>query len=324
MTRLTSIMAILGLAAAAGPFAHAQTSSPKTPVSPAAIARAQRAVDKAAADRKIEMSDSAKRELAVEVARQEAAAPTAAEAPTAPAGPAPEAKVDQMFRQIDFAKPGVGADAALVKEAVAADKASQVRRTIGDNVAAQAAAASITLPDEVRTLLVQDLEKQTDGLAASGLPVDVIRSKNDIFLKAVTTKLQSVPLTPAGYAQVQQQIFQQFVNLRIESVPTGAHVKMNDVELGVTDIASQPLEPGKMYQFEFALAGYQPAKRPYYVAAAEGTALLSEPLELINPASGSADDGPRAPSDDGATFPFLYVTLGVIVLAGLLLFARRR
>jgi hypothetical protein len=82
--------------------AHAQApAQPKRDVSPSAIGQAQKAVDKAAADRKITLSDAARRELALEVVRQEAAAPK-----TATPQPASDAKIDQLFKPIESAKPG--------------------------------------------------------------------------------------------------------------------------------------------------------------------------------------------------------------------------
>jgi hypothetical protein len=323
-TRTFSFVAgILGLVLSVVHSVRAQGPPQKVKISAAAIVQARKAVDKAAADRNIAMTDAAKREVAVEVVRQEAATPKSTAAPAVP----PEAKVDQLFKQIDFAKPGGAMDVNRVKEVVATDKASQIRATLAQELMTHATTAGITLPDDVQALLVGDLQRQTAGLAASGLPVDVIKTKNENFFKAMAQGLQGAPITSTSYRQVQQQIFQRFVNLRIESVPTGATVKMNDVELGTTDIPEQPLEPGKTYEFEFALAGYDTAQRPYFVAAGDASAVLSEPLVATTPSARSdakLEESPVVTTPAGRPFPFLYVIIGLVLLGGLVLVARRR
>jgi hypothetical protein len=262
---------------------RAQGPAQKAQVMAASVEKARNAVDQAATNRNMVLTDGAKREVAIEAVRQEAAAQKSAQP-----GEIPDVKVDQLLKSIQTAVPGVPLDADHVKQAVIDSKSSQIRSTLEQDVNDEAAAAGLRLPDEVRMRLVGDLEKQTAGLAASGLSVDVIKEKNQAYFKGILQNLHGTPITGTSYTQAARAIFQQFVNLRIESVPTGAHVKMNNIEIGLTDIPSQPLEPGEMYQFEFALMGYKTAARAFFVSAGDTSAVLREPLEP-EPATGDRE-----------------------------------
>ena len=300
--------------------AYAQTpAQPQKDVSPSAIVHAQKAVDKAAAQRKITLSDAARRELAVEVVRQEAAAPN-----TATPQSVPDAKIDRLFKPIESAKPGGPVDADRVRQVIANDKRLQVQSTLSQEVTTHAAAAGLIVPDDVREMMVEDLKKQTAGLSVSGVPVEAIKSKNELFVRAIAQELHGAPITPFSYAQVRQVLFQRFVTLRIESVPSRARVKMNGTELGVTDL-EQSLEPNKLYQFEFALAGYTTALRPYYVTAGASD-VLKEPLNPEKPPT-LESESPSQPPQRGPVappFPWGYVVIGSVVLVSLLFLALRR
>jgi hypothetical protein len=283
----------------------------------ASIAKAQMAIGKAAAERNMALTDDAKRELAVEAVRQEAASRKTTEGEDIS-----NAKVDQLLNSVQDAQPRDHVDADYVKRVIVNDKTSTIRSTVDKEIDSQATAANVRIPDDVRLMLAGDIEKQTAGLAASGLPVDVIQEKNIAFLKNTVQRLQGAPVTASTYLQAQRAIFQHFVSLRIESVPPGAHVRMNNIELGVTDIPSQPLEPGKMYQFEFALAGYKTVPRSYFVAAGDDSALLREPLEPD--AAKAGDKFRKSPETEPTSFPWLYVVVGVAALCILLFLARGR
>jgi hypothetical protein len=283
------------------------------------VAKTQTAVDKVAADRNVVLTDEAKRQIAVEIAREEAAAAPG----RGDADQQRDARIRELFTKVDLSK--TSADADRVSAVIVADRASQVRETLEKDVMILAKAAGLALPEDVRVMLVTDLEKQTAGLAASGLPIDLIKSKNAIFFDAIAQKLQGTPINQQTYGQMQAQIFQRFVKLRIESVPSGANVKMNNIELGSTDIPGHPLEPGKTYHFEFALAGYRASSRNHYIAAGGETDVITEPLqaEAGTADSGTAHDSGRLPPP-GKAFPWLVVVLGVVLLVGLIYVVLRR
>jgi PEGA domain-containing protein len=306
-------------------------SAQNGPVGSTSIAKTQNTVGKRAAELNIALSDAARRELAVEAARQEAATPKGAEgkevanAKEEPSN-ASGARVDELLNSIRASQPRNHLEAVDVKRVIIDDKTSKIRSTLDKDIDTQAKAANVQIPNDVRTMLARDIEKQTAGLASSGLPVDVIHQKNDALLKNIVQNLQGAPVTAPAYSEVQRAIFQRFVDLRIESLPPGANVRMNNIELGRTDIPRQPLEPGKMYQFEFALPGYKPAAREYFVAAADDNALLREPLE---PETAKPDGQPQTTTGPvavpkSASFPWLYVLIGVAALCILLLLARAR
>ena len=300
--------------------AYAQTpAQPQKDVSPSAIVHAQKAVDKAAAQRKITLSDGARRELAVEVVRQEAAAPK-----TATPQSLPDAKIDRLFKPIESAKPGGPVDADRVRQVIANDKRLQVQSTLSQEVTTHAAAVGLILPDDVREMVVEDLKKQTAGLSVSGVPVEAIKSKNELFVKAIAQELHGAPITPFSYAQLRQVLFQRFVTLRIESVPSRARVKMNGTGVG----RHRPRAIARAQQavpFEFALAGYTTALRPYYVTAGASD-VLREPLNPEKPPTAESESpsppprrGPAAPP-----FPWAYIVVGSVVLVSLLFLALRR
>ena len=296
---------------------HAQNSgAQRTRDSATTINRAKAAVDKSAAEHHVAISDAAKQELAIEVAREQVAAPKSAAA----GEPSPEAKIDRIFTQTDLANHGA-VDVSDIKRSIAADRSTKVLATLENDAVTQTKAAGLTLPPEVKEHILQDLQRQTAGLAASGLPPDQIAARNQVYIKAIADRLHDVPVTPTSYNQARQEIFQQFVKMRIESVPVGASVRMNDVEIGRTDISEQPLEPGKEVQFDFTLAGYRPAHRSYYVPAGVLADRITEPLAPDKPSSTGSLQGDTT---NGNTFPYLYVVIGLLILGGLVLFARRR
>lgn len=287
--------------------AAAQKASPSP-----ALTHARDAVSKAAAERKVDLPEPVKRELALEVLRQEAAAP-------AGVAPAPAAMATELVKSVTAApaesQPAV--DAARV--AIASDKVSRVRDTLQQDVIASASTAGLTIPPDVQAMIVKDLEVQTAGLATSGLSVETIRAKNQAYLKSVALQLQGGPVLPNNYEQARQEIFNRFVHLRIESVPSGANVRMNDVELGLTDIA-QPLEPNKKYTFDFRLSGYATARREYFLAAGSDDT-LREPLTRLD--AGEATEEKRTAPPPPERFPWWWVLPGVVVLGALVFMARR-
>lgn len=346
----TAAVFVLLIAASAHPDAQraraAQQVAVPEKVTPDDVAKAQKVVEKAAADRNVVLTDPVKREMANEIARQDAAT-RAAEASTAvpskkppastePAAPADlpismEAKVDRLFSKPGLSRAGVAVDMSEYLEVVKSDKSGQVRATLVEDVTQQAAIEKLTLPDDVKLMIVKDLEKQTDGLAASGVAVEVIRAKNADYFKMIAAGFQNGPITQTGYQQIQQQLFQQLVSVHIESTPSGATFSFDDNPIGPTNL-DQTFEPGKTYQFQLVLSGYLPVKQPFYVPLGDKNAVFQTVLSAASGASSSSTDPSattqskgNSTSGDHNAFPIWWVVVGAVVIVGalVLLVARK-
>jgi len=344
----TAAVFVLLIAAAAHPGAQrsraAQQVAVPEKVTPDDVAKAQRVVEKAAADHKVVLTDPVKREMAIEIASQDAAT-RAAEAsttvppqkkPTASTDPAPpadlpvsmEAKVDRLFSKPELSRAGMAVDVSKFTEAVSSDKFDQVRLTLASDVTQQAEFEKLTLPDDVKNMIVDDLEKQTKGLAASGMAVEVIRAKNASYFKMVAAGFQDGQITQTRYQQIQQQLFQPLVTVHIESTPSGATFSFDNNIVGPTNL-DQKFEPGKTYQFQLVLSGFMPVKQPFYVPAADQNAVFQRVLfadtggsQPSSDSSAAAPGGTPKPEDDHR-FPIWWV-VGVVVIAGALFFLVRR
>ena len=315
--RVSACVAVAAACAIAGPPVDAAPQRRGAAGAQVTVKDAEKAIDKAAAERQIHLSEAAKNVLAVEVVRQGTAKGT-----DAPAAATPDAKIQEVLTSVtDHAPAGeITADQAAVM--VAKSKELQITPDIRKQIDAHTAASGKTLSEEALTLAVTDLAAQTKALASSGLSVETIKERNEAYLSAVNTLLApGATVTAATYQEARRALFTRFVNLTIETVPPGATVKMEGKDIGVTSIASRAVEPGKLYRFEFTLPGYYSPPREFYVSPAPPTQTVSEVL-----AAGAQDaavaveqDGRRERRDHRLAF---VAVAGVGVVIGLVLLMR--
>ena len=299
--------------------ANAQAAA-RAPQRADALKKAEDAVGKAAIQRKITLTEEAKKTLALEVVRQEAA--TAKPATAEPSA----AAVDRVLTPIAEQAKSTTVSADVAKAAVQDDKKNQVAVTIDKDVAAQFARTNKTLTEVARARIRSDLQEQTDALSRSGLDVVTIRSRNQAYLNAVDALLKTGTVTEPMYQEVRAAIFQRLVKLTLETVPAGATVLMGGGQIGKTPIVAKPFEPGKSYKFEFQLNGYVNATREFFVAAAPEAQTLAESLAAQESAPGSdrpADPQTPPRSRRGWTLPMVIVA-GLVVLLVIVIVARRR
>lgn len=319
--RVVSVVCVVAFAVTAAALFAQGRGVPEKKLPPRAVMQAEQAIEKAAAAKNITLTAETKKALATEVIRQEAAkdAPDVAAATSA-------AKVDRLLAPLATApgKDAISPQAATTL--VVEDKSKQVTSTLGDDIVRHARDRGKTLADPVRLQMLQDLTKQSDALAKSGLPVDVIRARNDATLTAIDKAIGDKPITPQTYQTAMAEIFTKQVLLDIASTPDGADVAVEGVSLGKTNITGKPFEPGKSYTFTFSLAGYEPATRAYYVTPGVATDSITEPLT-------TADQDQHVDTTDkvlhetktSTSTAVIVLTLGVIVLIGLgVVVARRR
>jgi len=293
---------LLGEVVIAGP---AVTPQPQQPPK-VTIRQAEQAIRKAAAERKLVLTDDAWRALAVEVVRQDVSMPV----------DAPKASTDDRARlllePVRSPASGKAINAAEAQAAVTTDKVSQVNASLSGDLASFADAGGRAVPNEVKTLLAGDVKKQTEALSRMGLPVEAIKERNDALLKVVAKELATAnTLTPTSYQQASAQIFSRLVNVTITTVPTGATVALDGRALGPGDLAGKPFEPGKSYRLDFTLASYQPAFREFYVTPVPDAQQVTE---VLAPLDGSAPSPVATPIPGSSQIPW---TLIGVVAAGL-------
>lgn len=285
-----------------------------------AVRKAEVALGKAAIERKITLTEEAKKTLALEVVRQEAAKPTPATAePSA-------AAIERVLTPVAEQAKTTAVSADVAKAAVQDDKSRQVAVTIDKDVAAQFARTNKNLTDGARGRLVSDLQEQTEALSRSGLDVATIRSRNQAYLSTIDSLITETTITEPMYQQVRAAVFQRLVKLTLETVPAGASVMMGGGLIGVTPIVAKPFEAGKSYRFEFQLNGYAPSSREFFVAAAPEVQTVAELLAAQEAApvpDRTPDPDLRLPARD-RNWTAAIVVGGVVLLLGVGLFLARR
>ena len=321
------VAAIGCMALAAGATTQAAQPPVAAPTPPAvrapqranAVKKAEDAIGKAAIERKITLTEEARKTLALEVVRQEAARTTPTTAEPSPAA------VERVLTPVAAQAKSTTISADAAKAAVQDDKANQVALTIDPDVAAQFARTKKTLSDTARARLRSDLQEQTEALSRSGLDVATIRSRNQAYLTAVDSLLTGATVTEPMYQQARAAIFQRLVKLTLETVPAGASVRMSGSQIGVTPIVAKPFEGGKSYRFEFQLTGYRPTTREFYVAAAPEAQTLAELLAAQEgaPPSDRPPDPDTVPTGN-RTRVIAFVISGVVLLLIIVGLAARR
>ena len=287
-----------------------------------AVKKAEDAVGRAAIQRKITLTEEAKKTLALEVLRQEATRATPATAEPSPAA------VERVLTPVAERAQSTTVSADEAKVAVQDDKKNQVALTIDKDVAAQFTRTRKTLTDDARARLRSDLQEQTDALSRSGLDVATIRSRNQAYLNAVDVLLTGTTVTEPMYQQARAAIFQRLVKLTLETVPAGATVMMSGGTIGETPITGKPFEAGKSYRFEFRLTGYVPTTREFYIAAAPEAQTVAELLAAQEGAAPSDPPKDPDPAPSGNRTRVIAFVIGgvVLLLIGIIvgLSARRR
>lgn len=322
-TRRSLVASLICVTVAAGTEAR----QPSAAVGPTRVTvrQAEKAIDQAAAARKIPLSETAKTALAVEVVRQDAMKPA-----TADSTATTDVKIQEVLTSV-AARPTTGeVSAREANVLVSNSKAQQIVPALDQAVAAQAANAGKRLTDDTRALIVADLETQTRALAGSGLSVETIKQRNEAYLAALNTLLpERSTVTPVMYQKVRRALFTHFVSLTITTVPPGATVTMEGDNIGTTNNVTRTVEPGKLYRFEFTLAGYHSPALDFYVTPAPDVQNISEPLTPDDLATVNTvrPPGPSSapPGASNRGFPFISVGVAVAgLLVGLILLIRMK
>ena len=275
------------------------------------VQRAEVAIEKAALDRKITLDPAARRTLALELIRQEAARPNPAAAPESHA-----ADVVAPVAARAGASSTISADAA--RTAVADAKTEQLTRTMDKTIEMHAQATKRTIDPKTRELMKADLQKQIEGLSRSGLPADAIEQRNQMFLQAVEARLtEPGPMTPAQYQMQRDFLFSQFVDVAIDSVPTGAALKLDGFDIGTTSI-TKALQPGTEHRLSFSMNGFDTATRTVYISPA----VAQKVLETLAPAATPTPGAENSAGGEGSSSTWLIILI-VVGVVGIVIFLVR-
>jgi len=305
----------------------AQRAARAKVLSPEAVEKAEQEINKAAGARGIGLTDAAKKALAKEALHEEATAPTSDNGPVT--GALSEEKLSKLLTPLAGASAAKQLDVREVETAVINSKTKAVVATLPGDIRAQEQLGGKTIPENVRSRMVEDLTKQSDALSRSGLAVAAIRQRNAATLKAINSAIGTAPITTQSYQVALAEIFDRNVQLSILSTPAGADVSAGGFPVGTTNISDKPFKPG-WYTFRFQLTGYAAAERSFYVApgndsdsesftqALSRVASASQPGPSTTPGGGSSSPSP----DSG--FPWGYTILGSIIVALLIVLAVRR
>lgn len=287
------------------------------------VKNAEAAVGKAAVERKILLTEEAKRTLALEVVRQETASakPTTSEPSTA--------AVERVLAPVADRGATTVISAEAAQTAVLNDKTRQVTATLAPDVTVELAATKTSITDAARQRLLVDLEAQTEGLPRSGLDIVTMRSRNQAFIKAIDSMVTEVTITEPMYQQARNAVFQRLVKVTLETTPAGAVVAMGGGRIGTTPIVSKPFESGKSYRFEFLLSGYRPTTREFYVTAVPEAQTIAELLApdaaSSTPLSPPAETSQSPSNVEGPWRSYILVgTGGLLLLFVVILLARKR
>jgi hypothetical protein len=320
ITRVTSIVCVVVYAGVGGAMLSAQRGAGAKKLPPGAVAKAEQAIEKAAAEKKITLSPGATQALAAEVIHQESAKP----APDVDAAIS-HAKLDQLLAPIEAAKSTTPISQDAAKTLVVQDKNKQVVSTLNDDIARHVQRSGKTVDDAVRVHMLEDLTKQSDALAKSGLPIEVIRAHNDATLKAIDLAVGDKPYTVQTYQLAYNDLFKTEIPVDFSSTPDGASVSINGSSIGSTNITAKMLYPGT-YTVSFALAGFETATRPYSLAAGLDADSVTESLTPTSAGdfkTGTSDTVEKTTTSSMST-TVLLLTTGLIVLIGLGVFVARR
>lgn len=296
---------LLGEVAIAG---AAGTPQPQQPPK-VTVRQAEQAIGKAAAERKLVLTDEARRALAVEIVRQDTGTPVDAPKPSA------EDRARKVLEPVRSLAEGKAIDAAEAQAAVTTDKVSQANASLSVDLASFADARGRSVPEEVKTLLAGDVKKQTEALSRMGLPVEAIKERNDALMNVVAKELSTAnTLTPTTYQQASAQIFGRLVNVTITTVPVGVAVALDGQALAAGELVGKPFEPGKSYRLDFSLASYQPSFREFYVTPVPDAQQITE---VMAPLDGAAPSPVPPPPSDSSHVPWTLIgalTVGLVVL----------
>jgi hypothetical protein len=277
------------------------------------VQRIENALIDAAASRNLVLEPNARRTIAQEIARQAAANPTnLADTKT------PEMRAVEVLSVAE--RPGsavITSDEARTR--INDAKATAATATIDHTIDREMVLANKTLDAAARVRIRDDLQTQIDGLAKSGLPEEAITVRTEAYVKAVNVVLAGEPqtVTEGMYQRARDLLFDQLVNVDIESEPSGAIVTQNGNPIGPTNIKKKPFEPGKEYVLGFSLAGFEASTRLLYVSPGSDQNVR----EILKPAAPGQPPPPPPPSDPvpEKSFPFLLV-FGALAGLALLVF----
>jgi hypothetical protein len=275
-------------------------------------------VGKAAEARGLILTDAAKKAIVKEAVHQEvAAAPPATGTNATSASPVvPDARLDQLVTTLAVsAGTASKLDERDVQTHIDDAKVRQVISTLPADIEAHTAARGVTIPDDVRQKMIADFTKQSESLSKSGLPVDVIRQRNEATMRAFDAAIGTNPLTSQHYQMAFDQIFTRQVMMSIHSVPDGADVLVAGVNIGKTNVDGKPFEPGD-YTFTFRLAGYRSVDRPFPVTPSLEPESLEETLvadDTASPSPQPADSSSSSKKPLEPPFPWTYVAIAIAI-----------
>src|SRR5262245_687991 len=179
-TSLLIVAAAISLASAA---LTAQRGARARLVAPEAVRRAEQDIEKAAATRGIQLTDSARQALAKEAIHQEATAPAGDTRPVT--GALSGDKLSALLTPLADAPPEKKLDVREVETRVVGNKARQVASTLSADIKVHEQTSGKVVPEELRPRLTEVLRQQSDELSRSGLAVEAIRQRNEQTLKAI-------------------------------------------------------------------------------------------------------------------------------------------
>jgi len=327
-TRPLSMLVVTCGVLLASVVSTAQRATRAKVLSPEAVEKAEQEINKAAGARGIGLTDAAKKALAKEALHEEATAPTSDNGPVT--GALSDEKIAKLLTPLAGASPAKPLDVREVETAVVNSKTKEVVATLPGDIRAQEQLGGKTIPENVRSKMVEDLTKQSDALSRSGLAADAIRQRNVATLKAINSAIGTAPITPQSYQVALAEIFDRNVQLSILSTPAGAEVSAGGFPVGTTTISDKPFKPG-WYTFKFQLAGYAAAERSFYVAPGNDSdsesftqALSRLSASASQPALSTAPGGGSSTPSPDTGFPWGYTILGSIIVALLIVLAVRR
>ena len=235
------------------------------------ISGATDVIQNAAATQGVTLSDAVAKMLAIEAVRQQTAAKTS--------DGISEAEAKKLIAVVQTDASARTAP-QLAEQRVVESKVKEVMATLPADITRETTYSGQSGTEESRAELQADLQKQTQGLAESGLSVDAIRQRNADYIAGIRSATAQ-PATHA-YSQAKTDIFSRLVKLTISTIPSGATVEILDTTLGETQITKKPIEPGKMYELRFVKQGFKTVTRKYYVAPLP---LDQDVTEVLEPAT---------------------------------------
>ena len=152
-----------------------------------------------------------------------------------------------------------------IESLLASRKIKQLAPNVSDQILKTSKLAGIKLNARSTNLIERDLMARINLMAKSNLPAEAIENNNGAYLNAIFAAAPAKVIGANAYAKARDTVFQRIVRLTIRSIPEGAEVEINGINVGKTVIEKKPMEAGYEYVFLFKLQGYKNDRRVFYV-----------------------------------------------------------